>query len=163
MVRAMHARGAGFPHALGTDIRAALGGEGGGWHIVVWADHAFRSVAKIHKTTIHNHSRMYLTRFPTSFFQSSTLAIIRILRRACDVTLSNDTSGRGGGHHTPPPHGLCGGPVKRDCKYTGLDACLTIPLQRTARRLRYVSRRDAFRRMYGYCASALQAVVLGEY
>jgi len=49
----------------------------------------------------HAYSRVYLPRFPTLFFQTSTPAVIRVLRRACTVTLANDASGRGGGIHFP--------------------------------------------------------------
>jgi len=70
----------------------------------------------------YTYSRVYLPRFPTVFFQTSTPAIILVLRRACTVTLANDASGRGGGYHTPPPQGFCVGPVQTECKCTGLEA-----------------------------------------
>jgi len=56
------------------------------------------------------YSRGYLPRFPTVFCQTRTPAIIRVLRRACTVTLANDVSGRGGGYHTPPPSKALWGP-----------------------------------------------------
>jgi len=80
---------------------------------------AFQSEVKLAQ---YLYSRVYLLLFPTVFFQTSTPAIIRVLRRACTVTLANDASGRGGGYHTPRPQGLCGGPVQTECKCTGIEA-----------------------------------------
>ena len=57
----------------------------------------------------YTYSRGYLPRFLTVFFQTRTPAIIRVLRRACTVTLSNDVSGRGGGlSNTSPARALWG-------------------------------------------------------